>query len=109
MLQRTKSRRSGNHYARACLKELVAMNVIEDTGRTLKPLKQPSRQNLRWWKVYKVIPILRALQRTASLPSLVTGSLLSFLRCQGLIEKLGKRKRFQKGSVQEAFAMLGPP
>ena len=109
MLRRTKSRRSGNHYARLCLKELVAMNVIEDTGRTLKPLKQPSRQNLRWWKVYKVIPILRALQPAASLPSWVTGSLLSFLRCQGLIAKLDRRKRFQKGSVQEAFAMLGPP
>jgi hypothetical protein len=34
---------------------------------------------------------------------------LSFLRCQGLIAKKVRRKRFEKGSVQEAFRMLGPP
>ena len=116
MLRRTKARRSGNHYARACLKELAAMNVIEDTGRTLKPLKQPSRLNLRWWKVYKVIPIKRAVHALTPTaygfperPSVLTDSLLSFVRCQGLCWAPRKGFKPQKGSVQEAFHMLGPP
>ena len=129
MLRRTKARRSGNHYARACLKELAAMNVIEDTGRWLRPEElTPRRKHHRkyyWWKVFRVIPIIRAINSRSSssyyLPShhahfpspfKVTGCLLSFLRCQGLIEEISKRrsrKRYEKGSVQEAFRMLGPP
>jgi len=116
MLRRTKARRTGNHYARLCLKELQAMNVIEDTGRTLKPLKQPSRQNLRWWKVYKVIPIKRAVHALTPTaygfperPSVLTDSLLSFVRCQGLGWTGTAWFRPQKGSVQAAFHALGPP
>jgi len=128
MLRRTKARRSGNHYARACLKELAAMNVIEDTGRVLRPETASRRKRHHkyyWWKVFRVIPIIRAINSRSSssyyLPSnhahfpspfKVTGCLLSFLRCQGLIEEISKRrsrKRFEKGSVQEAFRMLGPP
>lgn len=116
MLKKVGARRSGNHYARACLKELVAMNVIEDTGRTLKPEKQPRGQHLYWWRVYRVLPILRSIQSLTptaygyqTRPLWLTGSLLSFLRCQHLIWK--KREEFtpQKGSAQAAFHALGPP
>ena len=142
MLRRTKARRSGNHYARACLKELQAMNVIEDTGRIIVPFKdaegkrrtkrsqntprpkrfEPTSLTQPWYRVFRVIPVLRAINsrssnyppsaQTSPSPLRVTGCLLSFLRCQGLIEQISKRrsrKRFEKGSVQEAFRMLGPP
>jgi len=139
MLRRTKSRRTGNHYARLCLKELVAMEVIEDTGRIIVPFKdaegkrrtkrsqntprpkrfEPTSLIQPWYRVFRVIPILRAINSRSSnyppsaqptpSPLRVTGCLLSFLRCQGLIAKKVRRKRFEKGSVQEAFRMLGPP
>ena len=138
MLRRTKARRSGNHYARLCLKELQAMNVIEDTGRVIVPFQDaegkrrtkrsqntprpkytPTSLTQPWYRVFRVIPVLRAINsrssnyppsaQTSPSPLRVTGCLLSFLRCQGLIAKKVRRKRFQKGSVQEAFAMLGPP
>ena len=116
MLRLTGARRKGNHYARACLAELVSMNVIKDTGHVLKPLKQPSRQNLRWWRVYRVVPIKQAIYALTpsaygypERPSVLTDSLLSFVRCQGLGWK--RREGFvpQKGSAQAAFHALGPP
>lgn len=116
MLKKVGARRSGNHYARACLAELVAMNVIEDTGRVVYPLKQPSNQNLRWFRVFRVIPIFRSIQSLTptaygyqTRPLWLTGSLLSFLRCQGKVWK--KREGFtpQKRSAQAAFHALGPP
>ena len=116
MLRRTKARRNGNHYARLCLKELQAMIVIEDTGRVLLPKKQPRGQHLYWWKVYRVIPILRSVQSLTpsaygypTRPLWLTGSLLSFLQCQGLIWKRRQGSRPQKRSAQAAFHALGPP
>lgn len=122
MLKKIGARRSGNHYARACLKELAAMNVIKDTGRVLRPQEIGSRRKHHhkyyWWKVFRVIPIHKAIQPSpasssptapTSRPYWVTGCLLSFLRCQGLIAERIRRKRHKKGSVQESFRMLGPP
>ncbi len=113
MLARTGARRKGNHYARACLRELAAMQVIQNTGRILTPKRQTSLLRSKWWRVYRVIPVYRSIR--ASIPGaygyptpslLLTGSLLSFLRCQGFGRAI---RTGAKGSPQAAFHALGPP
>jgi hypothetical protein len=109
-LQKTGARRGGRDYARAVLATLQRMELLRDTGTVMKPRRQP--RNLRhsyWWRVFQVIPILRASwhgaypHRSAS-PSVA--SLRRFLVCQGRVQR---RKKANPGSVQWVFANSGPP
>jgi hypothetical protein len=115
-LGRTKARRRGRDYARTVLATPVEMELLRDTGEVLKPRRQPSRLRSKWWRVFEVVPVVRARERTnpwkgiyprtPEPSSRVTGSLCRFLGSQGLARK---RRKPQKGSVQWVFAHSGPP
>jgi hypothetical protein len=115
-LRKTGARRSGRDYARDVLRVLVEMKLLRDTGQVLRPRKQPSPEKSYWWRIFEVVPIARAKEAarwtSASLAGgstrlrLETVSLCGWLRCQGVIR--GKPKP-SPGSVQEAFAIQGPP
>ncbi len=116
-LKRTKARRQGRDYAREVLATLVAMELLRDTEEILTPRKQPSRQRSYWWRVFEVVPVVRALSprwkgsysRTPEPAPRVTGSLRGLLACQGLARRRSKRSKPQKGSVQWVFMHTGPP
>ena len=59
-LRRLGARRSGRDYAREVLAELVRIGVLEDTGSVMKPCRQPSRHRSYWWRLWRVIPALKA-------------------------------------------------
>jgi hypothetical protein len=109
-LRKTEARRQGRDYAREVLATLVHMELLRDTGTVLKPRRQP--RNLRhsyWWRVFQVVPIMRASwcgaypHRSAS-PSVA--SLRLFLKRQGLVRQSSHAR---EGSVQWVFAHSGPP
>jgi hypothetical protein len=112
-LRKTEARRQGRDYARQVLATLVRMELMRDTGTVLKPRRQP-RNRLRsyWWRVFQVVPILKASwwgaypHRSAS-PSVA--SLCRFLRRQGLVSPRRPPSEFSRGSVQWVFAHTGPP
>jgi hypothetical protein len=60
-LRKTGARRRGRDYAREMLATLQRMELLRDTGTAMKPRRQP-RNRLRsyWWRVFQVVPILRA-------------------------------------------------
>jgi hypothetical protein len=109
-LWKTGARRKGRDHARAVLATLQKMELLRDTGTVMKPRRQP--QNLHrsyWWRVFRVIPITRALWKGAyphpSAPPSVA-SLCRFLECQGLG---WRRRQANPGSVQWVFLHSGPP
>jgi hypothetical protein len=113
-LKRTKARRRGRDYARQVLATLVEMELLCDTGEVMVPRKQPSRQRSYWWRVFEVIPVVRALSprwkgtyaRTPEPASRVTGSLCRLLGCQAPRKQ---RTKSRKGSIQWVFMHTGPP
>ena len=113
-LKRTTARRRGRDYARQVLATLVEMELLLDTGEVMVPRKQPSRQRSYWWRVFEVVPVVRALSPRwrgtyASTPepaSRVTGSLCRSLGCQAPSKR---RTNPRKGSIQWVFAHSGPP
>lgn len=118
-LRKTGARRRGRDYARDVLRVLVEMNLLRDLGKdqVLKPRKQPhNSEHTYWWRVFEVVPIARAKEAarrtSASLAAgstrlrLETVSLCGWLRRQGVIRSKPKPS---PGSVQEAFAVHGPP
>jgi hypothetical protein len=112
-LRKTGARRRGRDYARAVLATLVRMDLLRDTGTVLKPRRQP-RNRLRsyWWRVFQVVPILRASWRGAyphRSASPIVASLCRFLRRQGLVSPRRRPSEFSRGSVQWVFAHTGPP
>lgn len=94
-LRRTKARRQGRDYSRTVLATLVEMELLRDTGKVLTPRRQPSHLRSRWWRVFEVVPVVRARDRSnhwkgayANTPEparRVTGSLCRFLRRKGLL------------------------
>jgi hypothetical protein len=109
-LSKTGARRQGRDYAREVLATLERMEQLRDTGKVLKPRRQPrSLRHSYWWRVFEVVPISRASWRGAfphrsASPSVA--SLRRFLKRQGLIKP---RQRGNPGSVQWVFAHSGPP
>lgn len=113
-LRHTKARRRGRDYARQVLAKLVEMELLRDTDKVLTPTKQPSRQRSFWWRVFEVVPVVRALSPRwkgtyASTPEpapWVTGCLRRLLGCQ---VPRKQRTKPRKGSIQWVFAHSGPP
>jgi hypothetical protein len=114
LLRRTGARRSGRDYARHVLATAIRLGVITDTGRVLKPRRQPRGESQYWWRVFRVAAVDWAfshLQPQGAYPSTSAGSppsasLYRLLRRQGLV---GKRRRPRKGSIQWVFQNSGPP
>jgi hypothetical protein len=116
LLRVTGARRSGRDYARTVLATLARLDLVADTGRVLTPRKQPRGESQYWWRLFRVLPISRALaqhtpqgaypSRQPPAGSPLKGSLRRFLHCQGLIRK---RRKARKGSVQWVFQNSGPP
>lgn len=113
-LKRTKARRRGRDYARQLLATLVEMELLCDTGEVMVPRKQPSRQRSYWWRVFKVVPVVRALSprwkgtypHTSEPTPRVTGSLCRLLGRQASRKQ---RTKPRKGSIQWVFMHTGPP
>jgi hypothetical protein len=111
-LKRTKARRRG--YARQVLATLTEIELLRDTDEVMTPRKQPSRQRSYWWRVFEVVPVVRALSprwkgtypRTPEPSSRVTGSLCRSLGCQ---PPRRRRTKPCKGSIQWVFMHTGPP
>jgi hypothetical protein len=114
LLRQTSARRTGRDYARHVLATAIRLGLLSDTGRVLKPPKQPRGEHQYWWRLFRVAAVdaaLNHLQRQGAYPSPPAGSpptasLCRFLRCQGLI---GKRRKTRKGSIQWVFQNSGPP
>jgi len=108
-LKLTGARRRGRDYARDCLATAVDLGLIEDTGKLLKPRRQPFGHlgRLVWWRVFAVLPLrkLRASRWSGGNAALPV-SLRRWADRQGLIYH---RPKPSKGSVQEAFLITGPP
>jgi hypothetical protein len=89
---------------------------------------QPSLQRSRWWRIYAIPAITKALD--ARLPRMWSGAyphasdewgedvserphytacLSAWLRCQGLIPKAEKRRSVRRGSIQWVHLNSGPP
>lgn len=113
-LIRSGATRKSRHYARECLAELQRMGLLTDTGRVLKPERQPSRLQSRWWRLYRVEPFaniashMHAYTDPDRLPKVVV-SLCSFLKRKPPGTAPKKASDYAHGSVQAAFASLGPP
>jgi len=79
---------------------------------------QPSLHRSYWWRVYRVVPLSKVLGayekiqgaygRFLEVPKHLA-SLSAWAKRQGLISRQRRPSEFSKGSVQEAFAVHGPP
>jgi hypothetical protein len=107
-LRKTFAHACGIDYARECLRDLVALGLIRDSGLALLPRKQPRTKpgSSFWWRLWEIVPITsaRALARLGG--SAAPVSLYRWLLRQGVIRK---KSVPSKGSVQWAFAHSGPP
>jgi len=111
----------GIHFARHLRQLLLEMGAIEETGKHLKPARQPNShpEKTYYWKLYLVPALQYLLEQFRPLGAYDSGhvpavpkhlvSLSSALRCQGVIRKIRGASEFSKGSVQAAFAATGPP
>ena len=54
------ARRRGRDYACDVLATLVEMEFLRDTDEVMTP-KQPTKQRSYWWRVFEVVPVVRAL------------------------------------------------
>ena len=89
---------------------------------------QPSLQRSRWWRIYSVPAITKALDArlpctwTSAYPHpsdesdedfserpQYTACLSAWLRSQGLIPKAAKRRSVRRGSIQWVYQNSGPP
>jgi hypothetical protein len=122
LLRKTGARRRGRDYARTVLAKAQEIGLLSDTGRVLKPRRQPRGEHQYWWRVWSVVPLKHALSSLPRLPNGTycgngnprgavhpTGSLCRFLSRQGLIWSPRRRSRPNPGSAQWAFMHTGPP